>query len=223
VLGLGAGWLEREHDMFGYALGNVPTRMARLEEGLEVITRLLRSDVPTSYEGRFFRLHEAVLPGPRRAGGPPVMIGGSGPQRTLPLVARYADAWNAQLVSPEQLRERMALLDELILRAGRQPADVRRTLSVPILCGRTRAELEERVRGWRRYSKFADLPLDGILDWCRQWPAIVGTPEEVVVQIGAYADAWITEVAVHWFGVDDLEGLEGLAAEVLPSLKATTA
>jgi alkanesulfonate monooxygenase SsuD/methylene tetrahydromethanopterin reductase-like flavin-dependent oxidoreductase (luciferase family) len=222
ILGVGAGWLEREHDMFGYQLGDVPTRSTRLEEGLEVITRLLRSDAPTSYEGRFFRLHEAVLPGPRRPGGPPVMVGGSGPQRTLPLVARYADVWNAQLVSPEQLRERMALLDDLILAAGRQPGDVRRTLSVPVLCGRTPAEMADRVRGWRRYAIFTDQPLEGILDWCRQWPAIVGTPEEVVAQIRAYADAGITELAVHWFGVDDLEGLQVLADEVLPYLGPVT-
>jgi alkanesulfonate monooxygenase SsuD/methylene tetrahydromethanopterin reductase-like flavin-dependent oxidoreductase (luciferase family) len=223
ILGVGAGWLEREHAMFGYDLGDVPTRMARLEEGLEVITRLLRSDAPVSYEGRFFLLDEAVLPGPRRPGGPPLMVGGSGPRRTLPLVARYADVWNAQLVSPEQLRERMALLDDLILAAGRQPGDIRRTLSVPVLCGRTPAELEDRVRGWRRYSIFADLPLDGVLDWCRQWPAIVGTPEEVVAQLRAYAAAGITELVVHWFGVDDLEGLEVLAGEVLPFLAPATA
>jgi alkanesulfonate monooxygenase SsuD/methylene tetrahydromethanopterin reductase-like flavin-dependent oxidoreductase (luciferase family) len=223
ILGVGAGWLAREHAMFGYALGDVPTRSARLEEGLEVITRLLRSDAPVSYDGRFFRLHEAVLPGPRRPGGPPVMVGGSGPKRTLPLVARFADVWNAQLVSPSQLRERIALLDELVQAAGRRPSDIRRTLSIPVLCGRTPAELEDRVRGWRRYATFADLPLDRILDWCRQWPAIVGTPEEVIVQLRAYAEAGIAEIAVHWFGVDDLEGLEVLANEILPYLGPATA
>jgi len=66
--------------------------MARLEEGLEVITRLLRSTGPVSYTGRFYRLEEAMLlPRPGRPGGPPILIGGSGPKRTLPLVARYGD------------------------------------------------------------------------------------------------------------------------------------
>ncbi len=95
VLGVGTGWMEREHTMFGYELGDTPTRFTRLQEGLEVVTRLLRSEVPVSFDGRFFRLREAVLPGPRRPGGPPIMIGGSGPQRTLPLVARFAGVWNA--------------------------------------------------------------------------------------------------------------------------------
>src|SRR2546425_8737296 len=58
ILGVGAGWQEREHQLFGHDLGDVPTRMARLEEGLEVITRLLRIDEPTTYIGRFFQLRE---------------------------------------------------------------------------------------------------------------------------------------------------------------------
>jgi alkanesulfonate monooxygenase SsuD/methylene tetrahydromethanopterin reductase-like flavin-dependent oxidoreductase (luciferase family) len=65
LLDLGAGWEGTKHAMFSYPLGTVPMRFAHLEEGPEVNTRLLRSGEPTSYAGRFFHLHEAVLPGPR--------------------------------------------------------------------------------------------------------------------------------------------------------------
>src|SRR5205085_10966298 len=96
ILGIGAGWQDREHRLFGHELGDVPTRMARLEEGLEVITRLLRSDEPVTYEGRFYHLRGGtLLPRPQHPGGPPILIGGRGPRRTLPLVARYADICNA--------------------------------------------------------------------------------------------------------------------------------
>src|SRR5205823_12489140 len=54
ILGLGAGWQDREHRLFGHDLGYVPTRMSRFEEGLEVVTRLLNSDEPVTYEGHFF-------------------------------------------------------------------------------------------------------------------------------------------------------------------------
>src|SRR5512138_3737515 len=88
ILGVGAGWNEREHTLFGYALGDVPTRMARMQEGLEVVTRLLRGDEPVISEGRFYQLRGAMLlPRPQRPGGPAIMIGGNGPKRTLPLVA----------------------------------------------------------------------------------------------------------------------------------------
>jgi len=61
ILGLGAGWNAREHTLFGYELGDIPTRMARMQEGLEVVTRLLRSDEPVTYAGRFYQLRGAML------------------------------------------------------------------------------------------------------------------------------------------------------------------
>ena len=219
VLGVGTGWEEGEHTMFGYALGDMPTRFARLEDGLEVITRLLRSDEPVTFEGRFFQLRDAVLTGPRRLTGPPVMIGGSGAKRTLPLVARFADIWNAQLLTPDGVRERSSLLDHLLMAAGRRPGDVRRTFNTFVVCGRTPSELGERLHGYRRYAGLATLPQDQVLEQLRtEWMAIVGTPDEIVAQIQAYEAAGIVELSMQWPGIDDIEGLEIVAAEVLPRL-----
>ena len=128
-LGVGAGWQEREHALFGFDLLTVEERFARLQEGLEVITGLLRSEGPFSFQGRYYRLDGAqLLPRPSRPGGPPIVIGGSGRRLTLPLAARYADAWNAVLIPPDRFRELNAHLDELLAREGRRPAAVRRTL-----------------------------------------------------------------------------------------------
>lgn len=129
ILGLGAGWQEREHETFGFELGDVPTRIRRLTEGLEVITRLLNSDEPVSFDGQFYHLRNAILlPRPQRPGGPRILVGGNGPKRTLPLVAQYADIWNGVMMRPDQFRERMTILDTLLVKAGRQPGDVRRTM-----------------------------------------------------------------------------------------------
>src|SRR5579885_460135 len=150
ILGLGAGWQEREHRLFGHELGDIPTRMQRLEEGLEVITRLLHSDEPVSFEGRFFRLDGAtLLPRPARPGGPPILIGGNGPKRTLPLVARFADIWNATYLPPEAFREQARLLDNLLLAQGRQPAEVKRTMMIALYFGRTMEEVDRRL-SWRQ-------------------------------------------------------------------------
>lgn len=220
VLGVGAGWMEREHEMFGYDLGDVPARMDRLEEGLQVISGLLRSDEPVSLSGQYFNLRAAVLPGPKRSGGPPILVGASGPKRGLPLVARYADVWNTQQLTPDQVRERSVLLDKLLLQVGRRPGDVRRTFNAPIVCGRTPDELEARVKGFRRFADFADLSLDEVLTNLREWfVPFLGTPEAIVAQIRAYQDAGISEVTLQWFDTEDVEGLEILASEVLPSLQ----
>ena len=224
ILGVGAGWNEREHAMFGHALGDLPTRFARLEEGLEVLTRLLRGDGPASYAGRFFRLQDAVLaPRPQRPGGPPILVGGKGPRRTLPLVARYADISNVPNFNLALVRERAALLDRLLLAAGRRPEDVRRTLTAIVVCGRTPAELERRMRGVRRLPGLEALPLDQLVETLRARHVIIGTPDEVVAQLRAGAEAGIAELSAQWFDADDLEGLELLATEVLPRLDPAAA
>ena len=87
TLGLVAGWQEREHANFGCDLLDVSKRFARFQEALEVITRLLRSAKPVSFTGPYCHLHEAILlPRPKRAGGPPILIGGNGLRQMLPLV-----------------------------------------------------------------------------------------------------------------------------------------
>jgi alkanesulfonate monooxygenase SsuD/methylene tetrahydromethanopterin reductase-like flavin-dependent oxidoreductase (luciferase family) len=219
ILGFGAGNREGEHTMFGYDFGDVSTRMDRLEEGLEVTTRLLRSKQPTSFEGRFFRLKDAELPTTQRSGGPPILVGGRGPRRTLPLVARYADIWNGQHLTPDEFRQRSALLDTLLVKAGRHPRDVQRTISLWLFCGRDEAELERRA-SWVRDvdAAWADLPLDALFDKLRSRISIfVGTPEEVVKLLRAYEAAGATEVMVQWYGLDDIEGLRKFSEQVLPN------
>ena len=133
ILGLGAGWQEREHTTYGYDLGDIPTRMARFAEGLELVTRLLRDEEPVTFDGAYFQTREArLLPRPERPGGPRLLIGGNGEKRTLPLVARYADVWNALFMPAEDFRELSTQLDELLRAAGRKPEDVRRTIMLPL-------------------------------------------------------------------------------------------
>src|SRR5689334_9551118 len=195
ILGLGAGWQEREHRLFGHNLGDRATRMARLEEGLEVITQLLRSSEPVTYEGRFFQLRGAsLLPRPQRPGGPSILIGGNGPKRTLPLVARYADIWNGQMLTPQEYREHSAHLDVLLSEQGRPRHSVKRTLYCWLHFGRTMEELDQ-VLSWRHEeSELADKSLDEVIELLRSpawWSRLVGTPEMLVEQIQAYAEAGV--------------------------------
>jgi F420-dependent oxidoreductase-like protein len=216
ILGLGAGWNAREHTLFGYQLGDVPTRMARMEEGMEVVTRLLRSDEPVTYEGRFYQLRGAtLLPRPQRPGGPRIMIGGNGPKRTLPMVARYADVWNGVFLSPEDFRARSVALDDLLVAAGRQPGDLRRTLMTGIFFGRDLAALDRQLEGERRSRPdLADTPRDELIARMRQRNLIVGTPEMVKQQVLAYVQAGAQELMLQWLDQDDVEGLHDLAEAV---------
>lgn len=206
-LGVGAGWQAHEHEMFGFDLLPVPERVARLEEGLEVITRLLRSDRPVSFAGRYYRLQDAVLlPRPARPGGPPVVIGGNGEKATLPLAARFADEWNAVLVPPERFARLNARLSELLQAQGRDPASVRRTMMNNLTYARDEAELNRLLRGRDR-------------DKLRASGVIVGTPGDVADQLGALAAAGVETIMLQWLEQDDFDRLEHFAARVLPQFQ----
>jgi F420-dependent oxidoreductase-like protein len=220
ILGLGAGWQEREHTLFGHELGDVPTRMDRLEEGLEVITQLLRSDEPVTFDGRFFQLRGAtLLPRPQRPGGPRIMIGGNGPKRTLPLAARYADVWNGTFLAPDVFRARSAQLDDLARAAGRRPGDIRRTMMTALLFARDQATLEERVLREPRAPELADASPAAIMATMREKAnRIVGPADVVAGQIRAYGEAGVEELMLQWFDLDDIDGLRAFAEQVLPRL-----
>lgn len=220
ILGVGAGWQEREHRLFGHELGDIPTRMRRLEEALEVITPLLRSDEPVSYTGRFFQLDGAtLLPRPQRSGGPPILIGGNGVKRTLPLAARYATIWNAIGLAPEAFRERCAQLDTLLLAAGRQPSEVKRTLMLPLIFAQSEAELEPRIAWRSNIPELADLPLaQAVQAIAQSGRALLGNAEQIRAQIAAFAQAGVEEFMLQWFDLDDMAGLHTFATSVLQRL-----
>lgn len=220
ILGVGAGWQEREHSLFGHDLGDIPTRMQRLEEALEVITRLLRSDEPVSYSGRFFQLDGAtLLPRPQQPGGPTLLIGGNGIKRTLPLAARYATIWNAIGLTPDAFRARSAQLDTLLQAAGRQPADVRRTLMLTLLFARDEAELDRRMPWRRNDPELASLPFEqAVAQIASSGRALVGDAEHIRAQIATYAQAGVDELMLQWLDLDDLAGLRTFATSVLPHL-----
>lgn len=211
TLGLGAGWQEREHNNFGWDLLDIPARFSRFEEGLEVITRLLHSDQAVEFHGKFYELQDAILlPRPQRQGGPPILIGGNGPKYTLPLAARYASEWNAVYLTADEFSELNDCLDELLIQENRHPGDVRRSMMIGCVVGSNDADVKNKVaartQGKRR------------VDELRQRGLVVGTPSEIVDQLGRLAEAGVQRVMLQWLDLDDMEGLKNIAHEVLPQV-----
>ncbi len=130
-LSLGAAWYDKEHGELGIPFPPLTERYALLEDALEITTRLFTGDV-VSYEGQVVSLRDAQMrPVPVQQPRPPIWIGGSGPRRTLPLVARYADVWHA-FGTPNSLREATERIDRLAVEAGRDPADILRAGSLSL-------------------------------------------------------------------------------------------
>ncbi len=130
-LSLGAAWFEKEHIELGIPFPSTPTRFDLLEDALEIVQRLYTGEV-VSYDGKVISLRDAqMLPTPVQTPHPPIWIGGNGPTRTLPLVARYADVWHTW-GTPNSLREANARVDELATAVGRDPASITRASSLSL-------------------------------------------------------------------------------------------
>ncbi len=196
--GLGAGWMEREHDEFGFALLELDARFQRFTEALEVVTRLLHTEGPVSFTGEFYNLNGAeFMPNPITRNRIPIVIGGNGLRRTLPLAARFADEWNGVYLNADRFRERSQRLDELMREQGRDPRDLRRTLMTRVIFGRDEEQLAHRLAGESA-------------DELRAAGRIVGTADEIPEQMRALEAAGVQGVMLQW--VDDLDDVAGMTA-----------
>jgi alkanesulfonate monooxygenase SsuD/methylene tetrahydromethanopterin reductase-like flavin-dependent oxidoreductase (luciferase family) len=130
-LSLGAAWHDKEHIELGIPFPSTSERFDLLEDSLEILLRLFTGET-VSYDGKVVSLQDArVLPKPVQDPHPPIWIGGAGPKRTLPLVARYADVWHTW-GTPKSLEEPNARVDELAVAAGRDPKSILRASSLSL-------------------------------------------------------------------------------------------
>ena len=158
-LTLGAAWYEPEHRALGIPFPPTGMRFDLLEDTLEIVIRLMTGE-QVSYEGKVVSLDNAQMrPLPVQQPHPPIWIGGSGPKRTLPLVARYADAWHTY-AGPTQLQEMWQRVSQLAEEAGRDPASITRSASLSL------SEPWDTVR--HHAAKMRDIGIDYLI--CG-WPS----------------------------------------------------
>jgi len=205
TLGLGAGWQDREHHLFGFDLLELKQRFDRFEEGMEVVTRLLQSNEPVTFEGDYYQLSGAtLLPRPQRRRGPRILVGGNGGRRTMANVVRYADEWNCVMLLPKDFARMNKRLTELLSVAGRRPESVRRSMMTGCVFGKDDAALKEKIAA--RKTTLEQLHGRGI---------IAGNSAEVKGQLLELEQAGLQRIMLQWLDLDDLDGLVALAEAVL--------
>jgi alkanesulfonate monooxygenase SsuD/methylene tetrahydromethanopterin reductase-like flavin-dependent oxidoreductase (luciferase family) len=137
ILGIGGAWFEREHDAYGIDFGSgFGERLDRLDESVMLIRRLIDGD-RFSHDGPIYPMHDALVAPTPIQSHLPILIGGSGPKKTLRTLARYGDMWNAH-GTPDELREKDRHLRERCAEVGRDPESVERTVSVDLIIRDTR-------------------------------------------------------------------------------------
>lgn len=201
ILGVGAGWNENEHEVFHIPFLTEKERFDRLESGI----KLMREAWETS--------------SPKPARNPiPLLIGGKGAKRTLPLVAREAAEWNHSTLNADVFRDRTELLDRLCRDIGRDPGTVRRSVMTSYIVGRDASELRERAaRVSQIIPALRSSTPDQVLENRRQaW--FVGTPDEIAGQMREYAKLGVDLFMLQHFLLDDREALRSLAEEVIPAI-----
>jgi F420-dependent oxidoreductase-like protein len=209
-LGIGAAWYEREHRYFGIPFPPLAERFDRLAEQLEIITGLWRTAPGQrfSYHGKHYQLEDcASIPRPIPHPPPlppsiPIIIGGGGPRRTPGLAARFADEFNAGMAPGTA--ERFANFRRICAQAGRDPAGVRLSTTLPVCCGLTRADAERRA---------AALGEPGARMLAL---GVTGTPGDVARRLAELAAVGADTVYFHLYDVADTDHLRLLAAEVFP-------
>jgi len=204
ILGLGAGWHKREYEAYGWgAFEEVPVRMKRLEEAVQVI-RTLWTERPASYEGKFYHLDDVKdLPAPVQKPHPPIMIGGSGEKVTLRLVAKYAQ-WCNISGDPATVRTRLEILREHCAKVGRPYEEITRSNFATVVIGKDDADVA------RKRDRLADLiPTNG---------ALIGTPAQLIDTFRAYADVGIQYSVFRMPDWIDGEPIRLFADEVIPAL-----
>ena len=137
-LALGAAWFKREHEAYGWTFPSMRERQDRFQEACELLRLLFTADGPVDYQGKYYRLDQAPLsPSCYQKPHIPIMVGGTGERRTLRTLAMYGDifnmdGWAGQGMSLEVYRHKIGVLERHCADAGRDPAEIKRTLLMPL-------------------------------------------------------------------------------------------
>jgi F420-dependent oxidoreductase-like protein len=207
-LGLGTGWFEAEHRAYAIPFPGVKERFDVFEEQLEIVTGLWVTPVGEtfSFAGGHYTLADApALPKPVQ-NPVPLIVGGGGPRRTPALAARFATEFNTGFETAEVVAERFERVRAACGEIGRDPAELTYSVALETLVGRDDAEVRRRA------------DRTGVDPGERAGNGLVGTPDQVVERIGAYAEAGATRVYLQIWDLADLDQLELVAAEVMPRL-----
>ncbi len=203
ILGVGAGWYEREHEAFGIPFPSEKERFDRLEDGIRVMRETWNKSNPKPTRNPI-----------------PLLIGGKGEKRTLPLVARAAAEWNYSTLDSEVYAQRRDVLDADCREIGRDPVSIRRSIMVSFIIGRNRKELRERALKSREIvppPRIQSSDADQILEeQRRKW--FVGTPPEIVEKMQKHMALGVQLFMLQHFLLDDRDALELLAKEVVPAI-----
>lgn len=202
TLALGAAWFKREHEAYGWDFPSMKERQDRFQEACELIRLMFTADGPVDYHGQYYRLDQAPLePGCYQQPHTPIMVGGTGERRTLRTLAMYGDVfnldgWARQGMSMEVYRHKTGVLEKHCEDVGRDPAEIRRTLLMPL-------QITEDQAATDRFLKALG-------------PGSMSGPKSYLIdRIGEFAEAGVDEIMFGFIRTGDIEKYQQVEEEIV--------
>ena len=184
--GIGAAWHELEHQMYGIPFPSVKERQDRLEEAVAIIRMLFDAESPVNFQGKHYKLRDAVFAPPCvQRPRPPIMIGGGGEKRTLRTLARYGDVMNVS-GTPDAVKAKIDVLERHCREFGRDPAEIEKTVFTPVIVS-DNEKLIDRVAGMIAVGS-------GMTPDEAKRVSPIGSPAHVRQVIERYADIGVTQI-----------------------------
>ncbi len=200
ILGIGAGWKEDEYRAYGYEYPPASVRLAEMAEAIQICRAMWDPAQPeATFSGDHYQISNAVC-NPKPVPPPPIMVGGGGEKITLRIVAEYADWWNIPGVSPAEYARKLDVLAGHCADIGRDPNEIRKTWAGVVSIAATRQRAEQQMVGYPIWP--GDIPL-------------VGTPDEVRVQMQAYVDLGVDCFMLAFADEPRLDGISLFTDEIV--------
>ena len=205
ILGIGAGWMESEYQMYGYSYPTPKVRMEQLEDAVQIM-RALWTESPATFQGKHFKVDHAFAE-PRPTNQPILMIGASGEQLGLRIVAKYADWWNNTSPTPTELGRKLEVLAEHCRKVERDVEDILINWQCQVVAiGDSAAETQAIAEASPLYPH-------------NSAGAVVGTPERVAEQLQAFVDLGVRDFILRFADFPKVDGIRRFEQEIAPKIR----
>jgi len=201
LFGIGAGWMQEEYQAYHFDFSTPSVRIDQLEEAIQIVKRLWTQS-PASFAGKYYQIDNAYL-APRPDPIPPILIGGGGEQKTLRVVARYADWWNLPGGTLENYAHKLDVLRQHCQAVGRNFDEIAKTLSPEAIAIAATEEAAQQIAATSPYKK----------------DVIIGTPRQVAEQLNPFVDLGVERLIIRIIDFPALTGLDLFVQEVIPLLR----